>query len=112
MPHFRRKRNLSIERFRDLQLTDTVTYWLSGKSARILRIPHGQIFQITDMVTYGTFSTVKSMRRLNPYSDTVSYLSTTALPHESAGSGSFPVFLLVKFYQLASIHSLRFDFTY
>ena len=24
--------------------TDTVTYWLSGKSARILRVPHGQDF--------------------------------------------------------------------
>ena len=59
-----------------LQITDTVTYWQSRKSARILRVPHGQIFQITDTVTLSTFSTVKSMRRLNPYSDTVCYVST------------------------------------
>ena len=53
-----------------------VTYLQSGKSPRILRVQHDQIFQITDTVTHGTFSTVKSMRRLNPYSDTVSYVST------------------------------------
>ena len=58
------------------RFADTITYWRSRKSARILRVPHGQIFQITDTVTFSTFSTVKSMRQLNPYSDTVSYVST------------------------------------
>ena len=42
----------------------------------ILSVPYDQIFQVTDMVTYSTFSTVKSMWRLNSYSDTVSYVST------------------------------------
>ena len=70
------KMGLLLERFRALQITDTVTYWRSRKSALILRDPHGQIFQITDMVMHSMFSTVKSMQWLNPYSDTVSYVST------------------------------------
>ena len=45
----------TLEMFRALQITDTVTYWLSGKNSRILRVPQGLIFQIMVRVTYGTF---------------------------------------------------------
>ena len=51
----------------------------TGESLHVfLGAPHGQIFQITDTVTLGTFSTVRQKRGwFNPYSDTVSYKSTS-----------------------------------
>ena len=55
LPKTQRKQvqSIPLERFRALKITDTVTYWRSRKSARILRVPHGQTFQqITDTVTY------------------------------------------------------------
>ena len=72
----RRTAPVLLETFCTLQITDTVMYWRSGKSAFNLRVPIGLIFQITDTVTYGTFSTVKSMQRLDLYSEILSYIST------------------------------------